>query len=211
MFRRLPADAEQITLIDRDAARAAQLAREKNARASDAISAASDADMLLFVLPAEAIPDAMTAAAACAKHGATLVNMATNGRIPDELPGRYPALTFVDAKIIGHAGAMAQGANGIVVAGTADARVLCEVRAALCGIGSVVCGDASLVPSINTIGSAEGIRAAVNVKKQLAAYGVPKAWEEAAILTVCAGTMRAYVEDDLGGFGRALAEKLEAE
>ncbi len=67
------------------------------------------------------------------------------------------------------------------------------------------------MPLINTIGSTEGIRAAVQCRKLLKQYSVPKEWEDVVVYTVCAGTMRAYVDDDLGEFARALADKFEQE
>jgi hypothetical protein len=75
----------------------------------------------------------------------------------------------------------------------------------------VVQGDAALVEKINTIGSTEGLRAALTVKAKLAAMNIPDEWIDVAIRTVCAGTMRSYVENDLGHFARQLVQRLDKE
>ena len=72
-------------------------------------------------------------------------------------------------------------------------------------------GNADIVPDLAKIGSGEGIRAAITVRKLLKKYNIPKDWEDIVIYTICAGTMRAYVENDLGHFAKELAERLEAE
>ena len=88
---------------------------------------------------------------------------------------------------------------------------LARLRLLLSGFEGVESGDPALVPLINSIGSREGIRAAVRCRKRLREYNIPKSWEDIVIRTVCAGTMRAYVADDLGGFARKLAEETERE
>lgn len=206
--QRLPQSVEKL-LIDRDPERAEAAAGQFGGTAA-APAGAAEADVLLFVLPAEATADAVAEAAAIVKPGALLVNMATNGAIPPGLAEGRPDASFVEAKIIGHAGAMRAGAQGIVVAGVGDGAVLDTLRFLLSGLGRVEPGDPALVPLVNTVGSSEGIRAAVGCRKQLAALRVPEEWADTVISVVCAGTMAAYVADDLGGFARALADRLEA-
>jgi hypothetical protein len=87
-----------------------------------------------------------------------------------------------------------------------------HIRSQLPGFTDVVVGDADLVPKMNIIGSTEGIRAAVSVRKQLRQLGeLPEEWVNVVIRTVCAGTMKSYTENDLGHFALELAKKLEAE
>ena len=85
------------------------------------------------------------------------------------------------------------------------------IKAQLPGFHQVVQGTASRVAQINKIGSTEGIKAAVSVRKKLAALNVPDEWIDVAIRTVCAGTMRSYTENDLGHFALELVRKLERE
>lgn len=206
----LPGDVKKL-VIDTDLAKAESVAAGIGAAAASGMQAAREADVIVLVLPAPATADAAKAAAKAAKSGALVLNMATNGTVPADVKALRPDVSFVDAKIIGHAISMKQGAPCIVVAGTKDEREFETIRHILPGYTKVVMGDSDLVPLINTIGSTEGIRAAVQCRKLLKQYSVPKEWENVVIYTVCAGTMRAYVDDDLGEFARSLADKFEQE
>lgn len=206
----LPDDVEK-RIIDTDLQKAEAVAAACGAKAYEKMSAASDADIIALVLPTPAIPVAAKAAAEIAKDGAVILNMATNGTVPKELKEAKPALHFVDAKIIGHANSMRLGAPCFVVVNTKSEAEFEKIKHVLPGYKKVLMGDSDLVPLINTVGSTEGIRAAVQCRKLLKQYNVPKDWEDIVIYTVCAGTMRSYVEGDLGEFARKLADKLEAE
>jgi hypothetical protein len=106
---------------------------------------------------------------------------------------------------------MSQGSPCYVVVKTEDDKAFETIAYILPAYKKVVKGDADIVGKINSIGSGEGIRAAVKVRKMLKEYAIPKDWEDIVIYTVCAGTMRSYVENDLGHFARELADRLEAE
>ena len=207
----LPGDVESV-IIDRNAAQAEKTAAETKAGGwSTEYSAASDADMILLVLPTPAVAPAAEEAASVAKPGAVIVNMATKGDMPADLKARYPMLTFADAKIIGHARSMRLGAPCWVVCNAERKEDFDRIAHVLGGYANVVRGDSSLVPLINSIGSSEGVRAAVRCRKLLKQYSIPKEWEDIVIYTVCAGTMRSYVENDLGEFARKLADRMEEE
>ena len=79
------------------------------------------------------------------------------------------------------------------------------------GFSQVLQGDSDLVAEINRVGSTEGIIAAVKVRKALLELDVPDDWIDVAIRTVCAGTMKSYVENDLGHFALELVKKVESE
>ena len=64
---------------------------------------------------------------------------------------------------------------------------------------------------INKIGSTEGIKAAVKVRKKLSELDVPEEWMHVAIRTVCAGTMKSFTENDLGHFALELVKRIEEE
>ena len=207
----LPGDVESI-VIDLNAEQARKTAEAVGAGAWSAdIADASDADLIALVLPTPAVAPASVAAAAAAKPGAIVLNMATKGDMPPELKTQYPDVTFADAKIIGHAKSMRLGAPCRVICNAEEEKDFLFIAHVLSGYASVERGDSSLVPLINSIGSSEGVRAAVHCRKLLKQYNIPKEWEDTVIYTVCAGTMRAYAEDDLGEFARKLADKIEAE
>ncbi len=80
------------------------------------------------------------------------------------------------------------------------------------GIGSdtlKIAAEADLVAHINRIASTEGIRAAVRVRHQLSEYKIPDEWIDVASRTVCAGILKAFVEDDLGDFARELVKEMQ--
>lgn len=206
----MPADANKI-VIDTDGEKARQLAEKIGAAFDTSLTAAGGADVIAIVLPGPAVNPVAAQLGPIAKNDAVIMNMATEGAIDEVTKRAYPAIHFVDAKIIGHARSMVLGAPGYVVVNTEDESVFGKVAYCLPGYEKVVMGDSSLVPRINKIGSGEGIRAAVSVRKLLKQYNIPKEWEDIVIYTVCAGTMRSYVEGDLGEFARKLADQLEAE
>jgi hypothetical protein len=137
--------------------------------------------------------------------------MATTFSIDPATAAKRPGITVVDAKIIGHAASMSRGEPGIVVVKSENAEVLSLIKNQLQGFADVVQGDADRVQAVNTIGSTEGIKAAVAVRKQLRTMDIPDAWIDVVIRSVCAGTMKAFTENDLGGFALELAKKLESE
>lgn len=206
----LPRDIKKIC-IDSDEAKAKQLAAAIGGTYGLAMEAAKDADVIAIILPAPVVNAMARELAAVAKDGAVIINMATNGKVDDDVKKLNPALSFVDAKIIGNAKVMAMGFPSYVVVNTEDQGVYEKISYILPGYTKVVMGDSDLVPRINTIGSEEGIRTAVNMRKRLKEFNIPKDWEDIVIYTVCAGTMLAYVDDDLGEFARNLADKLEKE
>jgi len=208
--QQLPADVEKI-IIDTEEEKAKALAEEIGGNYATSLEAAKDADVIDVVLPTPAVNPVISQLADIAKDGAIVMNMATSAVVDEAIKAKNPRIHIVDAKIIGHAKSMSQGAPCYVVVKTDDENIFKIIESILPGYKKVVMGDADIVSKINSIGSGEGIRAAVRVRKLLKEYNIPKEWEDIVIYTVCAGTMRSYVENDLGHFARELADKLEAE
>lgn len=208
--QQLPADVEKI-IIDTEEEKAKALAEEIGGNYATSLEAAKDADVIDVVLPTPAVNPVISQLADIAKDGAIVMNMATSAVVDEAIKAKNPRIHIVDAKIIGHAKSMSQGAPCYVVVKTDDENIFKIIESILPEYKKVVMGDADIVSKINSIGSGEGIRAAVRVRKLLKEYNIPKEWEDIVIYTVCAGTMRSYVENDLGHFARELADKLEAE
>lgn len=198
-------------LIDRDREAAERAAARVGGTASADYAALSDAAVVFLVLPAPVIPAAAEAAAGYVKPGAVILNMSTKGAFPEDIRERYPSVSFIDAKIIGHAASMREGAPCLVVVGTEDEALFETVRGMLPGYAHVVMGDASLVPVLSTIATTEGIRAAVRVKQEALKHGIPEEWLKPLVYTVAAGSMRAYINGDMGEFARKIAEQFERE
>ena len=206
----LPSDVEKL-VIDNHAEAAEKLAASIGGKGTADPHAAADADVVALVLPAPVVSIVAKELGPILKPGAIVLNMATKGTIEEETKASYPQIHYVDAKIIGHADSMKLGAPCFVVVKTEDDAILEAAQYVLQGYRKVVKGNADLVPLISSIGSTEGIRAAIRCRQLLKEYDIPKEWEDIVIYTVCAGTARAYVEDNMGEFAKALAEKLEKE
>jgi hypothetical protein len=207
--RQLPGETRKI-VIDTDLDTARGVADAVRGTASADLATAAEADLVAVVLPAPAVNATVQRLVGVLKTGAMVLNMATTATVDRSVAAKSRGVLVVDAKVIGHAASMARGAPGILVVKTEDPEVFGRVRQQYPGF-SVVQGDADLVSAVNTIGSTEGIRAAVNVRKQLRAKRVPEDWIAVAIRTVCAGTMISFAENDLGHFARELAQRLERE
>ena len=72
-------------------------------------------------------------------------------------------------------------------------------------------GDPSIVARVNTISTEAALRAAVAVKKELAARGVPQAVIDAAVGCGLPGTAISFQKETLGAFARDIVKKLEDE
>ena len=72
-------------------------------------------------------------------------------------------------------------------------------------------GDPSIVAQVNTISTEAALRAAVAVKKELAARGVPQAVIDAAVGCGLPGTAISFQKGTLGAFARDIVKKLEDE
>ncbi|EGW37257.1 NAD(P)-binding domain-containing protein [Desulfosporosinus sp. OT] len=208
--RQLPDDVEKL-IIDTDEAKAKVLADEIHGGFATTLDAAKVSDIIAVVLPTAGIDPVMDQLVWIAKDDAIIMNMATKGTVNPQIIEKNNRVHIVDTKIIGHAKSMEQGAPAYVVVKTEDQVLLKKIQHILPGFKKVLMGNADIIPDIAKIGSSEGIRAAIAVRKLLKQYNIPKDWEDIVIYTVCAGTMRSYVENDLGHFAKQLAERLDAE
>lgn len=206
--KQLPKRTQKI-IIDIDLEKAGRLAEIVAGIPSDSLSSAESADLVTVVLPTPVVNETVGKLLNVVKEGAIILNMATTARIDDAVSKKEKDIFIIDAKIIGHAMSISRGEPGIVVIDCNDKARFNFIKNQLSGFHKVVQGDASLVERINKVGSTEGIKAAVTVRKNLLALNVPDEWIDVAIRTVCAGTMKSYTENDLGHFALELVKKLE--
>lgn len=204
----LPERTQKI-IIDIDQEKARRVAKKVKGTPSDSLDSAGKADLVAVVLPASAVNETVRKLLTVVKKGATILNMATAAHIDPALFENKKDIAIVDAKIIGHAMSISRGEPGIVVVQCREEARFSLIRDQLPGFYRVVQGEAHQVEKINRIGSAEGIKAAMKVRKKLSKLNVPEEWIDVAIRTVCAGTMRSFAENDLGHFARELVKKIE--
>lgn len=205
----LPPDTRKI-IIDSDLKKARRLANAVDGIGSDTLNSAAEADLIAVVLPAPAVNETTLQLIDQAEPGTIILNMATAAAIDPFLQHKRPDILLIDAKIIGHAQSISAGEPGIIVVGTEEDATLEKIRSRLPGFQAVVSGDPNLVAHINRTASTEGIRAAVRVRHQLSEYSIPDEWIDVAIRTVCAGTLKAFVEDNLGDFARELVKEIQS-
>lgn len=208
--KKLPENTKKI-IIDSEIEKAKALADEINGEYSNKYDILSDADIVALVLPAPVINKVLKPLLEKVKPGTIILNMATTGHVEEELKNIRTDVEVIDAKIIGHAMSMSKGEPGLVVVKSEDEEKYNKIKEQLSGFGNVYQGDSDLVEKIAVIGSTEGIRTAVTIRKKLDKMNVPKEWADVVIRTVCAGTMKSYTENDLGHFAMELAKKLEQE
>ena len=206
----LPARTKKI-IIDIDRGEARRLAEKVKGTPADNLESTAEADLVAVVLPTPVVNETVDVLLNVAKNGAIILNMATTAHIDPALFEKNRQVSIVDTKIIGHAMSISRGEPGIVVVNCDDARTFGLIKGQLPGFYKVVQGEADLVEKINKIGSAEGIRAAVMVRKKLSEFDLPEEWIDVAIRTVCAGTIKSFTENDLGHFALALVKKVEKE
>ena len=207
---KLPKRTQKI-IIDMDFSKACRLADKVEGIPSDSLESAGKADLVAVVLPTPVVNETVDKLLNIAKKGAIILNMATAAHIDPVFIEKRKEISIVDAKILGHAMSISRGEPGIIVVKCNDESKFNLIKDQLAGFYQVVQGEADLVEKINKIGSTEGIRAAVAVRKQLLELNVPYKWIDVAIRTVCAGTMKSFVENDLGHFALELAKNMDKE
>ena len=204
----LPAGVGRVIIdLNEDAART--LAEKVGGSYSTSLSAAACADIVAAALPAPAVAAAFKELAKVAKPGSIVLNMSTEAVIDDDFKMANPGAHFINAKIVGHAKSMQSGLPGYLILDTENTELIEKICSVMPGFSKIMPGDITLVPIANKIGSSEGIVAAISVRKKLREKGVPAEWADIVISTVCAGTIRSYVEGDIGEFARKLADELE--
>jgi 3-hydroxyisobutyrate dehydrogenase-like beta-hydroxyacid dehydrogenase len=208
--KQLPGETKKI-IVDVNYEQAKKIAELVNGEAYNSLNYANEADLFAVVLPSQFVNDTIEKVMEIAKKGAVIINMATGAEVDPDIKEKNKDVHVVDTKIIGHAKSMDAGEPGLIIAQTGDQREYELIKSQLPGYIDVVQGDAALVPQINAIASTEGIKAAVATRNQLEKMGIPNKWIDVAIRTCCAGTMKAYTENDLGHYAQELVRKLKEE
>lgn len=207
---RIPQATRKI-IIDIDLEKARGLVERVGGKVSDTLQSAAEADLVAVVLPTPMVNETVNKLIDIVKKGAIILNMATTAHIEQAIFEKSRDVSIIDAKVLGHAMSITKGEPGIIVVNCDDEDKFKLIKNQFLGFHRVVQGDADLVEKINLVGSSEGIRAAVTVRKKLLGLNIPEEWINVAIRTVCAGTIRSFTENDLGHFALELVKKVEKE
>ena len=118
-------------------------------------------------------------------------------------------VSCLNVKIIGHAGEMSRGSRPVLVIDRGEADLVELARQVFAPVGALVVGAADQVQRINSVATAEALRAAVAVESGLQKEGITDpALVRGALAQVAPGVLRAYAEDDLGPFAREIVAKI---
>lgn len=210
LVARALAPAVDLVLAGREPSRLADEAREIGARTASLNSPFTGAEAVVLVLPGEVTPSVLKAIAPLIPTAAVVINVAT-GVMRKDLVGPVPAERLAGAKIVSQYYDLRKtGAALVVVDGGSPSAEETAARL-MRGCGPVISGNEAWVLTANRLAAEEGVRAAIRIQRRLAAAGVPERIAREAVTAVAVGCMRSFVDGNLGPFGQAIAERVEAE
>lgn len=201
------ASRHEVALYDADRESAASVAGSLKLRVL-ATMAEAVADAVVLAVPDKAVA-ACVAELARTGRDWTVFSVATN--ISREMLAGMAGggVRLLNVKIIGHAGEMSRGSRPVLVIDRGEADLVELARQVFAPVGALVVGAADQVQRINSVATAEALRAAVAVESGLQKEGITDpALVRGALAQVAPGVLRAYAEDDLGPFAREIVAKI---
>ena len=201
------ASRHEVALYDADRESAASVAGSLKLRVL-ATMAEAVADAVVLAVPDKAVA-ACVAELARTGRDWTVFSVATN--ISREMLAGMAGggVRLLNVKIIGHAGEMSRGSRPVLVIDRGEADLVELARQVFAPVGALVVGAADQVQRINSVATAEALRAAVAVETALQKEGITDpALVRGALAQVAPGVLRAYAEDDLGPFAREIVAKI---
>ena len=201
------ASRHEVALYDADRESAASVAGSLKLRVL-ATMAEAVADAVVLAVPDKAVA-ACVAELARTGRGWNVFSVATN--ISREMLAGMAGggVRLLNVKIIGHAGEMSRGSRPVLVIDRGEADLVELARQVFAPVGALVVGAADQVQRINSVATAEALRAAVAVESGLQKEGITDpALVRGALAQVAPGVLRAYAEDDLGPFAREIVAKI---
>ena len=197
----------EVALYDADRESAASVAGSLKLRAL-ATMAEAVADAVVLAVPDKAVASCVAELARTGRAW-NVFSVATN--ISREMLAGMAGggVRLLNVKIIGHAGEMSRGSRPVLVIDRGEADLVELARQVFAPVGALVVGAADQVQRINSVATAEALRAAVAVETALQKEGITDpALVRGALAQVAPGVLRAYAEDDLGPFAREIVAKI---
>ena len=201
------AGRHEVALYDADRESAASVAGSLKLRVL-ATMAEAVADAVVLAVPDKAVA-ACVAELARTGRAWNVFSVATN--ISREMLAGMAGggVRLLNVKIIGHAGEMSRGSRPVLVIDRGEADLVELAQQVFAPVGALVVGAADQVQRINSVATAEALRAAVAVETALQKEGITDpALVRGALAQVAPGVLRAYAEDDLGPFAREIVAKI---
>ena len=201
------ASRHEVALYDADRESAASVAGSLKLRVL-ATMAEAVADAVVLAVPDKAVASCVAELARTGRAW-NVFSVATN--ISREMLAGMAGggVRLLNVKIIGHAGEMSRGSRPVLVIDRGEADLVELARQVFAPVGALVVGEADQVQRINSVATAEALRAAVAVETALQKEGITDpALVRGALAQVAPGVLRAYAEDDLGPFAREIVAKI---
>lgn len=201
------ASRHEVALYDADRESAASVAGSLKLRVL-ATMAEAVADAVVLAVPDKAVASCVAELARTGRAW-NVFSVATN--ISREMLAGMAGggVRLLNVKIIGHAGEMSRGSRPVLVIDRGEADLVELARQVFAPVGALVVGAADQVQRINSVATAEALRAAVAVETALQKEGITDpALVRGALAQVAPGVLRAYAEDDLGPFAREIVAKI---
>lgn len=200
----------ELVLVGREPSRLLNTAREVGAGTAGLDEAFEGADAVILALPTEATAEVLGRIASRVPSGAPVINIAT-AVLRKDLSPYFPEDRLVGAKFVGQFREMAEGGKATIVVDARSPAAEALVRELFADLGAVVSGNEEWVRTVNLVAAEEGLRAAVRIQERLRGSGIPEELIQAGLRVVAPGSIKSFALDDLGPFGRTLAEKVRAE
>lgn len=175
------------------------------------LAGTTEAEAIILALPTTAVLPVVRSLTGLIGPEHILINVATTMPKREIEETVSNASQVVSAKIIGHAMEIEAGEKPVVVIDS-QSPASGEKAAQIFGLlGSTLQGTEATVELLNTIASAEGIKAALRIRKKMRQNGLPAQLFEVAVRNVAAGTMKAFASGDVGPFAQKIVEQFEKE
>ena len=197
----------EVALYDADRDRAARLAGSLKLQALATMTETA-ADAVVLAVPDKAIAPCVAELVKTGKSW-NVFSVATN--ISREMLAAMACgeVRCLNVKIIGHAGEMSRGSRPVLVIDRGEVAMIELAQRLFAAVGVLTVGEADQVQRINSVATAEALRAAVAVESTLQKEGITDpAVIRGALSQVAPGVLRAYAEDDLGPFAREIVAKI---
>ncbi|NSL53100.1 NAD(P)-binding domain-containing protein [Calidifontibacillus erzurumensis] len=159
-------------------------------------------ETIILALPAEKVKEFLKL-----HHytNSTYVNMATSVQTT-VLQKEFPNLQIVSMKFVGHAQDLYLNGNGYFIT---EQGVPDNIISLFSKIGEVRKGNPDVVYEINKLATYYGIKAAVELEKELKSKNFDPVVIERALISIAPEVMKAYLKGDLGHFARSVAEQMQ--
>lgn len=170
------------------------------------------AEILIMALPSNDIIEFIKYYTKVKAENQIIVNVATaikNDQIKREAK---TSIRIVAAKIVGHAGQMGYGVNPVVAVSGEDGQDMQVIERLFQKVGNTIAASEEMVENINKEATWQGVRTAMELEKYISQLNLSTANEnkliDAALDNIVVGVIKAYRNNELGGFAKKLiAEK----